>query len=90
MENQEINSSAKILYVKLNKSQYQLLSGLFLSRLIDENHKYYLTGDKEYLNLVLDKLSDILMKDGLNPDDTPNEMGLKIESLIDRINHYIL
>lgn len=43
--------------------------------------------DREEIRAFLDELGNLLLEHGLRPDDEPNEVGLRIEDLIDRFNH---
>ncbi len=45
---------------------------------------------KDEIEKILDELSDLFVKKGLNDDDSPNEFGLFIEKLIGRFskNYY--
>lgn len=51
-----------------------------------ESDRFFLNGSKEFFEKLLDLISDMLMKEGLNEIDEPNELGLELERLIDKIS----
>jgi hypothetical protein len=78
--------------VLFNKSQFEIINeniktipkSINLLKLNDLKYQMDLNlDDADYL---LDKLSDLLIEKGLNSNDEPNSLGLKIESIIDIVN----
>jgi hypothetical protein len=79
--------------VRFNHIQYKLLCAHSLienTRISRENNTFFLTADKEFFESLLDKLSTILVQDGLTtPNDEPNKLGLEIEGIIDVISRIV-
>ncbi len=61
----------------------ELELAIFLGLPVD-SQKIYLS--IEELTYIVDTLGDLFVKLGLNENDEPNELGLKIENLLDTFN----
>ncbi len=48
--------------------------------------EFYIFGSRNLYSELLDELSNKLSEVGFNQDDEPNEVGLKIEDLIDKFS----
>ena len=73
-----------IEFILENFSDQYLINIIKSSKEIDG--KYYLSLSKDMIDRLLDSLSDLLVEKGLQKDDEPNQIGFKIESLIDVLN----
>ena len=58
-------------------------SGPVLAKGKYETGRYEVTFSRNDVLILLDELSNLLIEKGLNEDDEPNSLGIKIESLID-------
>lgn len=83
MEHQELNNQNNI-HIKVSKSDAELLEKLAFLKVEKQANEFFIVGTKEFYSRLLDKLSDKLSEVGFNKNDEPNEIGLKIEDLIDK------
>ncbi|MCK5216078.1 MAG: hypothetical protein KAR05_12090 [Candidatus Omnitrophica bacterium] len=60
--------------------------GIYKAKGQYETNTYILHLNEEELDKIVDVLSDLFTKIGLQKDDEPNPIGLKIEDMIDFFN----
>jgi len=70
--------------IKISNQDKDIISKYYPNKIITNNTITF--NRKIDLDIFLDILSDLLCDKGLNLDDTPNDLGLNIENLIDKIN----
>tara|TARA_B100000575_G_C22505015_1_gene330100 strand:- start:223 stop:486 length:264 start_codon:yes stop_codon:yes gene_type:complete len=75
--------------VKLSVAEAELLRNIVSVSIENQDAKFYIFGSRKLYSELLDELSDKLSEIGLNKDDEPNEVGLKIESLIDKFSPFV-
>jgi hypothetical protein len=75
--------------VKLSMVEAELLRSIVSVDVEKHGTEFCITGSKNLYSKLLDRLSDKLSEIGLNKDDEPNEVGLKIESLIDKFSPFV-
>lgn len=83
MENQEI---------KLNKYQYELLrkySLLKCCKVVHIGEYFYVNENKEKLRNLLNNISDIFSEIGLDENSEPNQIGLQLEAIIDKVSNIV-
>ncbi len=63
-------------------------SGFILTKGKYNTHAYSLSLSPEQIEFIHDRLFDIFLERGLEPDSEPNSFGIWIESLLDVFNPY--
>jgi hypothetical protein len=93
MARQEIkNMSMEIIELKKQELDLLVKHSLIenLHTTTQQGNKILLSETKYYFESLLEKLSNLLIKEGIDSKtDEPNELGLKIETLIDIVSRVV-
>ncbi len=85
MEKQE-GAKTDNIKVKLSMAEAHILNSIISIKIEKKNDEYFIIGKKSFYIKLLDELSDKFSDIGLDINDNPNELGLKLESLIDKFS----
>ena len=92
MEHQEIKNMSTAI-IELKKQEFDLLVNYSLVDNLpttQQGNKILLSETQCYFESLLEKLSSILISEGIDSQtDEPNELGLKIETLIDIVSRVV-